>query len=144
MVDPEKLEGVAGVNIHSTVHPRRLFVSRLTRLLTDPEVDLRRAELERAFRKYRGPTGAVSVSLQKNSTFTFMDVATEGQADLALLEMASSGRYKVNKARRSRHEALMEERVAREMAKGAAAPRRVQRRPWIGIKPAACAMEGVG
>lgn len=118
MVDPESLEGVAGANIHSAVHPRRLFVSGLTRLLTDPEVDLRRAELERAFRKYGGPTGAVAVSLQKNSTFASVDVASEGQADLALLEMASSGRYRVNKARRSRHEALMEERAAREAAEG--------------------------
>ena len=118
MVDPEKLESVAGVNIHSAVHPRRLFVSGLSRLLTDPEVDLRRAELERAFRKYGGPTGAVAVSLQKNSTFAFVDVATEGQADLAILEMASSGRYRVNKARRTRHEALLEERAAREAAEG--------------------------
>jgi hypothetical protein len=118
MVDPEKLDGVAGVNIYSAVHPRRLFVSGLSKLLTDPEVDLRRAELERAFRKYGGPTGAVAVSLQKNSTFAFVDVATEGQADLALLEMASSGRYRVNKARRSRHEALLEERAARESAEG--------------------------
>jgi hypothetical protein len=118
MVDPEKLEGVAGVNIHCAVHPRRLFVSCLTKLLTDPEVDLRRAELERAFRKYGGPTGAVAVSLKKNSTFAFVDVATEGQADLAILEMASSGRYRVNKARRSRHEALLEERAAREAAEG--------------------------
>ena len=101
MVDHEKVFGVAGVNIHSAVHPRRLFVSGLTKLCTDPEVDLRRAELERAFRKYGGPTGAVAVSLQKNSTFAFVEVATEGLADLALLEMANSGRYQVNKARRS-------------------------------------------
>lgn len=118
MVDPKKLEGVAGVNILSAVHPRKLFVSGLTRLHTDPEVDLRRAELERAFRKYGGPTGAVAVSLQKNSTFAFVDVFTEGQADLAILEMASSGRYRVNKARRTRHEALLEERAAREAAEG--------------------------
>ncbi|KAL3823179.1 hypothetical protein ACHAXA_010063 [Cyclostephanos tholiformis] len=118
MVDPEKLDSVAGVKIHSAVHPRRLFVSGLTKLHTDPEIDLRRAELERAFRKYGGPTGAVAVSLQKNSTFAFVDVATEGLADLALLEMASSGRYRVNKARRSRHEALLEERAAREAAEG--------------------------
>jgi hypothetical protein len=118
MVDPEKVEGVAGVNIHSAVHPRRLFVSGLTKLHTDPEVDLRRAELERAFRKYGGPSGAVAVSLQKNSTFAFVEVATEGLADLALLEMANSGRYRVNKARRSRHEALMDERAAKETAEG--------------------------
>lgn len=112
MVDPEKLEGVAGVNLHSAVHPRRLFVSGLTKLFTDPEVDLRRAELERAFRKYGGLTGAVAVSLKKNSTFAFVEFSTEGLADLAMLEMTKSGRYRVNKARRTRHEALQEEREA--------------------------------
>ena len=106
------LDGVAGVNIHSAVHPRKLFVSGLPKLGSDPEVDLRRAELERAFRKYGGPTGAVMVSVQKNSTFAFVEVASERQADLALGEMA--GRYRLNRARRTKHEALLEERAARE------------------------------
>jgi hypothetical protein len=35
-------------------------------------------------------------------------------ADLAVVEMAD--RYRVNKARRTKHEALMEERAAREAA----------------------------
>ena len=108
------LSGVAGVNIYSSVHPKKLFVSGLTKVHSDPEVDLRRAELERAFRKYGGPNGAVFVSVQKDSTFAFVEVASEQQADLALVEMA--GRYRVNKARRTKHEALMEERAAREAA----------------------------
>ncbi|KAL9185614.1 hypothetical protein ACHAXT_003391 [Thalassiosira profunda] len=106
------LSSVAGVNLYSSVHPRKLFVSGLPKLHSDPEVDLRRAELERAFRKYGGPSGAVSVSVQKGSTFAFVEVASEQQADLALLEMAN--RYRINKARRTKHEALMEERAAKE------------------------------
>jgi hypothetical protein len=108
------LSGVAGVNIYSSVHPKKLFVSGLSKIHSDPEVDLRRAELERAFRKYGGPNGAVFVSVQKDSTFAFVEVASEQQADLALVEMA--GRYRVNKARRTKHEALMEERAAKEAA----------------------------
>lgn len=108
------LSGVAGVNVYSSVHPKKLFVSGLPKIHSDPEVDLRRAEMERAFRKYGGPNGAVLVSVQKDSTFAFVEVASEQQADLALVEMA--GRYRVNKARRTKHEALMEERAAKEAA----------------------------
>mmetsp|Transcript_31050 Transcript_31050/g.53070 ORF Transcript_31050/g.53070 Transcript_31050/m.53070 type:complete len:587 (+) Transcript_31050:306-2066(+) len=105
------LNGVAGVQIYDSVHPKKLFISGLPKLRSDPEVDLRRAELERAFRKY-GDKGVVHVSVQKNSTFAFVEVATERQADLALVEMANV--YRINKARRTKHEALMEERAARE------------------------------
>ena len=114
MATGESLSGVAGVNLYDTVHPRKLFVSGLTKLHSDPEVDLRRAELERAFRKYGGPSGAVFVSVQKDSTFAFVEVASEQQADLALLEMAN--KYRINKARRTKHEALLEERAAKEAA----------------------------
>lgn len=114
MFDESTLDRIPGVNIVSAVHPRKLFISGLSRLFTDPEIDLRRAELERAFRKYGGPTGAVAVSIQKNSGFAFVDVATEELADLAVTEMANNCQYRVNKARRTRHEALLEERAARE------------------------------
>lgn len=110
----DDLNGVAGVNLYSAVHPKKLFISNLFKIHSDPEVDLRRAELERAFRKYGGPSGAVAVSIQKNSTFAFVELFSEQQADLALLEMTNSGRYRVNKARRTKHEALMEERAAKE------------------------------
>ena len=117
----DDLNDVAGVNIYASVHPKKLFVSGLSKCMSDPEVDLRRAELERAFRKYGGPSGIVAVSVQKNSTFAFVEVASEQQADLALLEMANSGRYRINKARRTKHEALLEERSAKEaMEKGTA------------------------
>jgi hypothetical protein len=108
------LNGVAGVNLYSAIHPKKLFVSGLTKLHSDPEVDLRRAELERAFRKYGGPSGAVTVIVPKDSTFAFVDCDSEMLADLAVVEMAD--RYRVNKARRTKHEALMEERAAREAA----------------------------
>ena len=108
------VSGVAGANTYDSVHKKKLFISGLSKLHTDPEVDLRRAELERAFRKYGGRQGLVSVSVQKNSTFAFVEVATEQQADLALLEMKD--RYKLNKARRTKHEALIEKRAAEEAA----------------------------
>jgi len=108
----DDLNGVAGVDLYSSVHPKKLFLSGLHKLRSDPEVDLRKAELERAFRKYGGPSGAVLVSVQKNSTFAFVEVHSEQLADRALVEMAR--KYKVNKARRTKHEALMEERAAKE------------------------------
>ena len=107
------LNGVAGVNRFDAVHPKKLFITGLTKLRSQPEVDLRRAELERAFRKY-GAKGLVLVSVQMNSSFAFVEVATEQQADLALIEMA--GTYRVNKARRTKHEVLMEQRAAKEAA----------------------------
>ena len=48
----------------------------------------------------------------KDSTFAFVECDSEQLADLAVMEMAE--RYKVNKARRTKHEALMEERAAKE------------------------------
>mmetsp|Transcript_3542 Transcript_3542/g.7368 ORF Transcript_3542/g.7368 Transcript_3542/m.7368 type:complete len:138 (-) Transcript_3542:154-567(-) len=110
------LDGVAGVNIYSAVHPRKLFLSNLPKLRTDPELDLRRAELERAFRKYGGPSGAVLVSVQKHSSIAFVEVASEQLADLALVQMA--GKYRITKARRTKHEALMEERAKKEKEGG--------------------------
>lgn len=93
---------------------RKIFISKLPKIRTDPEVDLRRAELERAFRKYGGDRG-VTVVVPKHSTFAFVEMETERQADLALQEMATQ--YRVNRARRTRHEALQEERAAAEAAK---------------------------
>jgi RNA recognition motif-containing protein len=93
---------------------RKLFISKLPKIHTDPEVDLRRAELERAFRKYGGDRG-VTVVVPKNATFAFVEMESERQADLALQEMTTQ--YRVNRARRTRHEALQEERAAAEAAK---------------------------
>jgi hypothetical protein len=93
---------------------RKLFVSGLSRISTETEVDLRRAELERAFRKYGGDRGVTCI-VPTNTTFAFVEMETDRQADLALAEMAN--KYRLNRARRSRHEALQEERAAAEAAK---------------------------
>lgn len=107
------LSGIAGVNTYNALHPRKLFISGLAKIFSEPEVDLRRAELERAFRKYGGARG-VHVIVPTNSTYAFVECESERQADLALSEMASQ--YRLNRARRSKHEALQEERAAKEAA----------------------------
>ena len=102
---------------HDAAHPNKLFISGLRKLQSEPEVDLCRAELEWVFRKYGGLSGAVIDSIQKNSTFAFVKVASEHQVDLALVQMAN--KYKVNMAWRTKDEALTEERAAKEaLAKG--------------------------
>ena len=93
---------------------RKLFISGLHRISTQAEVDLRRAELERAFRKYGGDHGAIA-TVPMNTTFAFVELESERQADLALQEMQDQ--YRLNRARRSRHEALQEDRAAAEAAK---------------------------
>jgi len=107
----DDLGGVAGVNVYSSLHPKKLFISGLSKIQTEPQVELRRAELERAFRKYGGDLGAV-VTVPTNTTFAFVEVENERMADVALNEM--SNKYRLNRARRSKHEALQEEREAAE------------------------------
>jgi hypothetical protein len=108
------LSGVAGVNIYKALHPRKLFISGLSKIYSEAEVDVRRAELERAFRKYGGDRGVEAI-VPTNTTYAFVEMESERQADLALTDMA--GQYRMNRARRSRHEALQEERAAAEAAK---------------------------
>ena len=91
-----------------------MFVSGLPKIYKDAEVDIRRAELERAFRRYGGARGVTCI-VPTNSTFAFVEMETPRMADLALQEMGS--KFKLNRARRSRHEALQEERAAKEAAK---------------------------
>ena len=57
----------------------------------------------------------MSVIVPKNNTFAFVEMESERQADLALQEMATQ--YRINRARRTRHEALQEERAAAENIK---------------------------
>ena len=59
----EKLAEVPGVNSFNSIHPRKLFIRNLPKIHTSSEVDIRRAELERAFGKYGGSRGIVTVSL---------------------------------------------------------------------------------
>lgn len=107
------LDHVPGVNSHNSVHEKKLFVRGLPKLHSQPEIELRIAELERAFRKYGGAQGA-TVICPTNSTFAFVELETGRMADLALREMG--GKYRLNRARRSRHEALLEQRAAGEAA----------------------------
>ena len=114
MESKDNLANVPGVNSHSAVHEKKLFVSGLDKISLQPQIDLRRAELERAFRKYGGLQGA-TVICPPNCTFAFVEVETERMADLALREMG--GKYRLNRARRSRHEALLAQRAANEGTK---------------------------
>lgn len=108
------LASVAGVNIFSAEHPRKLIVRNLRKIHSVTDVEVRKAELERAFRKYGGNRG-VLVVVPVRKTFAFIEMDTERQADLALSEM--SHLYQLGRARRSKHEALQEERAAKEAGK---------------------------
>ena len=108
----EDVSGVAGVNQFNSMHPRKLFISGLSKIFTESDVDHRRAELERAFAKYAGQQGMVQVIVPTNSTYAFVEMETERLSEQALQEMA--GTYRLNRARRSRHEALQEERALKE------------------------------
>jgi RNA recognition motif-containing protein len=92
---------------------RKVFISGLSRIATQAEVDERRAELERAFRKYGSNHGAIAI-VPEDKAYAFVELVSERQADLALQEMQD--KYRLNWARLSRHEALQEERVAAEAA----------------------------
>jgi RNA recognition motif-containing protein len=100
------------------VPQRKLFISGLSRIATQAEVDERRAELERAFRKYGSNHGAIAI-VPGEKAYAFVELVTERQADLALQEM--QGKYRLYHARLSRHGALQEERVAVLEAPAAAA-----------------------
>mmetsp|Transcript_23975 Transcript_23975/g.66430 ORF Transcript_23975/g.66430 Transcript_23975/m.66430 type:complete len:579 (-) Transcript_23975:1962-3698(-) len=110
----EDVSNVAGVDAFDSVHPKKLFVSGLRKIRTDQQVELRTAELERVFRKYGGARG-VSCLVPKNSTYAFVEFETERMCDVAMQQMPGSDfPYKINRARRTKHEALMEERAAKE------------------------------
>jgi hypothetical protein len=111
----EDASAVPGVNSFDATHPRKLFIKGLKKIRSDADVEIRRAELERAFRKYGGARG-VSTIVGKNSTFAFVEMETERMATLALEEMRAV--YpQMSKARRSKYEILMDERAAGEAAK---------------------------
>ena len=113
----EDVSDVAGVNAYDSVHPKKIFISGLSKIKTDQQVDIRRAELERVFRKYGGARG-VSTLVPKYSSYAFVEFETEHQCNVAIQQMpGTSFPYKINKARRTKHEALMEERAAKESGK---------------------------
>ena len=110
------LSGVVGVNSHTFggVHAKKLFVSGLTKLSDSASIELRRAELERAFRKYGGTHGAI-VDPRANSTYAFVELESERMTDLALTELQST--YRMNRARRSKQEIIQEQLQAQEETK---------------------------
>jgi hypothetical protein len=107
----EDISGVAGVNTFDSVHPRKLFIQGLPKIKNERDIELRRAELERSFRRYGGARG-VSTVVPKFASYAFVEFETEAQCDLALREMADKYPYKLSRARRSKHEALQDERAA--------------------------------
>lgn len=102
------VSAIPGVNSFSSDHPRKIFIGNLSRISTESEVEIRRAELERAFQRYGGDRG-VQVMAPTNKTYAFVEMESEHMTDLALREMTTT--YQMNRARRSRHEALREERA---------------------------------
>eukprot|EP00804_Cyclotella_cryptica_P009813 CCRYP_016261-RA/>CCRYP_016261-RA protein AED:0.29 eAED:0.29 QI:0/-1/0/1/-1/1/1/0/126 len=70
------------------------------------QIHLCHAELERAFEVWWS-VGGVAVIVPKDTTFAFVE------SYLAMREMGDW--YRVNKARRTKHEALMEERAGRRL-----------------------------
>jgi hypothetical protein len=112
----DDVTGVAGVNSFDSVHPRKLFIQGLPKIRHDRDVELRRAQLERDFRKYGGARG-VSCIVPKNASYAFVEFETERMCDLALENMSKTYPHKISRARRSKHEALTEERAAAEAAK---------------------------
>ena len=106
----EDVSSVHGVNAFSGMHPRKLFIKGLTKISTQAQIDLRRAELERAFRKYGGKHGVV-VTVPTHVTFAFVECDSEKLTNVALEEMSNT--YDIKRARRSRYEALQEERAAK-------------------------------
>ncbi|KAL7581728.1 hypothetical protein ACA910_022266 [Epithemia clementina (nom. ined.)] len=112
----DQLANVAGVNSFNSIHPRKLFIRGLSKIHTSADVDIRRAELERAFAKYGGSRGIVKVIVYNHKTYASVEMESDRLADLALQEM--SYKYQLNRARRTKHEALQEERMAKEQSGG--------------------------
>ena len=89
--------------ILNLTHPRKLFLRGLCKLQTDAQIELRTAELERAFFRYGGARG-VSVIAPKHKSFAFVEFESAQGASLALKEMLSQ--YCMTRARCTRQEAL--------------------------------------
>jgi RNA recognition motif-containing protein len=128
MAKIDNISNIAGVNSYDSLHPRKLFISGLSKIYNTNDVDIRRAQIERAFAKYGGARGA-HVIIPIKSTFAFVEFESSKQADVALSEMSTnnstllevSSKYRLNRARRSKHEALQEERTAKERNSGTTA-----------------------
>jgi hypothetical protein len=70
------LAAVAGVNIFRAEHPRKLIIRNLPRIQSVSDMEVRRAELERAFRKYGSDRGVIVV-VPLNRSFAFVEMESE-------------------------------------------------------------------
>mmetsp|Transcript_27126 Transcript_27126/g.54262 ORF Transcript_27126/g.54262 Transcript_27126/m.54262 type:complete len:540 (+) Transcript_27126:77-1696(+) len=102
---------VPGFNAVSQIHKKKIFVHGLTKISTEQDIDLRRAELERAFKPFSGLQGA-TVIVPSQSTFAFVEFDDESQAKRALVCPVLLEKFRMNLARRTRHEVLEEKRAA--------------------------------
>ena len=93
--------------ILNLTHPRKLFLRGLCKLQTDAQIELRKAELERAFFRYGGARGATVIA-PKHKTFAFVEFESAHGASLALREMSSQ--YCLTRARYTRQEALNDQK----------------------------------
>ena len=100
------LSNVFGIDLN-VEHPKKLFIRGMPRILTESEADVRRAELERVFKKYGGALGVTVICSKNTPTFAFVEVESERLANLALSEM--SDQYIISKARRTREELKVEQ-----------------------------------
>merc|ERR1712224_812520 len=109
----DDVSNIPGVDSFDSVHPRKLFISGLKKIWDDKQVELRTAELERRFRRFGGARG-VQCIVPKRNTYAFVVFETEAQCDDAMRHMPETVDYKVSRARRTKHEALADERAAKE------------------------------
>ena len=117
----DKVPGIAGCTSMDLFHPKKLFIRQLTKITTDVQVEVRRAQLERAFAKYGGARG-VTVVAPKKKSFAFVKFECATQAAAALCEMAVH--FNVARAKYTRPEALEAKRAA-----AAATSRNARKRP---------------
>lgn len=118
--DDAELAEVPGVNSFDATHPRKLFISKLSWISTATEVDYRKSQLYRVFRPYESGQHGPTVTVRPRSSIALVEFTDERAADLALAQMGQGHpvltemgpNYRLTRAKRSRHEALEEERAA--------------------------------
>jgi len=109
----DDISNIAGVNAFDSVHKKKLFINGLKKIRTTQQVELRTAEMEREFGKYGGPRGVQTI-VPKHSRYAFVEFETEQQCSMALERLKATYPYQLNRARRTKHEALTEERAEKE------------------------------
>jgi len=109
----DDISNVAGVDAFDSVHKKKLFINGLKKIRNTQQVELRTAEMEREFGKYGGPRGVQTI-VPKHVRYAFVEFETEQQCSMALERLKGTYPYQLNRARRTKHEALTEERAEKE------------------------------